>query len=319
MLREATEGLGVRAAVVIDDDDDGTVGARGDVVQRLPAHAAGQRAIADDRDDMAALAPKRVSLREAVGIRKCRGRMGILDVIVVGLGAARVARKASRLAQRVEGAGAAGQHLVDVSLVSGVPQQRVTRRIEDPVQRESELDDAEVGAEVATGAADRIDQLLADIGGQGGELLIREVSKVGGPTYLRERCHGPSVEKSDNERRMARPAGSRRTPAVPRLRSRRGSRRARMSAAGWRRLPDRMTVRPICRGAGSRAAGHGRRAGAPETVPVPLLPAGRPGLGNRRRRRAGAGHQQHPRCEPGIADVEVIDRTDAAPVSGPAK
>ena len=51
--------------------------------------------------------------------------------------------------QRVEVAGAAGQHLVDVGLVAGVEDDPVPRGVEDPVHRERQLDHAEVGAEVA--------------------------------------------------------------------------------------------------------------------------------------------------------------------------
>ena len=47
----------------------------------------------------------------------------------------------------------AGQQLVHVGLVAGVEDDRVPRRVEDAVQRDGELDDAEVGAEVAAGLA----------------------------------------------------------------------------------------------------------------------------------------------------------------------
>ena len=46
---QAADGRRVRAAVVVDDDDDRPVRGAGDGVDRLPAHAAGQRAVADDR------------------------------------------------------------------------------------------------------------------------------------------------------------------------------------------------------------------------------------------------------------------------------
>ena len=99
---------------------------------------------------------------------------------MLGLGPARVARQAAGLAQRVEVAGAAGEHLVDVGLVAGVPQEDVARRVEHPVQGERELDGAEVGAEVAVaGALDGVDDELAELLGQLVQLRSGERPEVG--------------------------------------------------------------------------------------------------------------------------------------------
>ncbi len=45
---------GVRAFVVVDDDDQRPVPGRRDAVQGLPGHASGERAVADDGDDVSA-------------------------------------------------------------------------------------------------------------------------------------------------------------------------------------------------------------------------------------------------------------------------
>ena len=50
---EAADGGGVGAAVVVHQDDEGQVRGLGDVVQRLPGHAAGQGAVADEGQDRA--------------------------------------------------------------------------------------------------------------------------------------------------------------------------------------------------------------------------------------------------------------------------
>jgi hypothetical protein len=71
VVGEAADRRGVGPAVVVDHDDDRQV-AGGDVVQRLPAHAAGERAVADDRDDVAVLAAQPVGLGQAVGVRQRR-------------------------------------------------------------------------------------------------------------------------------------------------------------------------------------------------------------------------------------------------------
>ena len=69
MRRQAADGRGIRAAVVVDDDHKGTMRPAGDGVERLPAHAARQRAVADDRNDRTILlAPDVERLRQPVGV-----------------------------------------------------------------------------------------------------------------------------------------------------------------------------------------------------------------------------------------------------------
>ena len=77
--------------------------------------------------------------------------------------ARRIARQAALLAQVVEVVAATRQHLVDVGLMAGVEDDRVVRRVEHPVQRERQLDDAEVGAEMSTGCSDLVNQELTDL------------------------------------------------------------------------------------------------------------------------------------------------------------
>ena len=99
VLGEAAGGRRVGPAVVVDDDDHRTVGG-GDVVQRLPAHPAGERPVADDRDDHAALAAHRERLRQPVGVGQRGGRVRVLDPVVLALGPARVAGQPAALPQR---------------------------------------------------------------------------------------------------------------------------------------------------------------------------------------------------------------------------
>ncbi len=142
-LGETTDGRCVRAAVVVHHDDDGTV-RRGDVVQRLPAHPAGQRAVADDGDDRTPLAADRERLGQPVRVGQRGGRMRVLDPVVLALGAVRVAGQPAGLAQSRHAVGAPGDDLVDVRLVPDVEQDRLGRRVEAAVQREGEFDGAEV-------------------------------------------------------------------------------------------------------------------------------------------------------------------------------
>ena len=80
--------------VVVDDDDDRTFGGR-DVVERLPGHAAGEGAVADDGDDVALteLPGELEALGDAVDPRQRGRRVAVLDDVVLGLRPAGVARQ----------------------------------------------------------------------------------------------------------------------------------------------------------------------------------------------------------------------------------
>jgi hypothetical protein len=124
VVGEATYGRRVRAFVVVDDDDQRAVLGCGDVVQRLPRHAAGQRAVADDRDDMALLALHLAGLGEPVRPAERRGGVAVLDDVVLGLLARGIAGQAA-LSPQLGEVLASGQQLVYVTLVAGVPQDAV--------------------------------------------------------------------------------------------------------------------------------------------------------------------------------------------------
>ena len=132
LARQPADRRRVGAPVVVDDDHHGPVGGRGDVVQRLPAHPAGEGPVADDGHHRAVAAGERVGLREAVRPRQRGGGVGVLDQVVLALGAARVAREPADLPQPVEVAGTAREDLVDVALVARVEDQRVPRASRRP-------------------------------------------------------------------------------------------------------------------------------------------------------------------------------------------
>ena len=171
VVGQSADGRGVGTAVVVDHDHQRQVVGRGDVVQRLPGHAAGQRAVADERDDRARPVLQPQGLGQAVGVRQ-RGRgVRVGDPVVLGLGRARISGQSAALPQGREPVLPAGEDLVHVALVPGVEDHRIARGLEDPVQRDGQLDDAEVGSEVAAGLAHVLDQEAADLLGQLAELL----------------------------------------------------------------------------------------------------------------------------------------------------
>ncbi len=81
MVGQPTDRRGVGTPVVVDNHDHRTIGGR-DVVQRLPAHATGQRAVTDDSDDRAGLAAQRVRPCQPVGVGQCRRGVRVLDDVV---------------------------------------------------------------------------------------------------------------------------------------------------------------------------------------------------------------------------------------------
>jgi hypothetical protein len=125
--RHPPDGRRIRAPVVIDDDDETTVVVVADVVQRLPRHPAGERAVAHDGDHVPIRLPRHLECAgDAVRPGQAAGGMGALDDVVDALRTARVAREATRLPQAGEVL-STGQQLVHVRLVPGVPHDRVAR------------------------------------------------------------------------------------------------------------------------------------------------------------------------------------------------
>ena len=126
--------------------------------------------------------------------------MGVLDPVVLGFGAGRVAGQASPLPEMLETFGPTGQDLVDIGLVAGVEDDRIVRRVEDSVNAQGEFDDAKVRAQVPTGATDPVDEEAADLGCEACQLAARERSQVTRATDLGEQGHGGQSRGSLNER-----------------------------------------------------------------------------------------------------------------------
>ncbi|GAA3294298.1 hypothetical protein GCM10020295_18450 [Streptomyces cinereospinus] len=177
VVGETADGGGVGALVVVDDDDQGAVLGVGDVVQRLPGHAAGEGAVADHGDHVVVAFQQLVGLRQAVGPAEDRGGVAVLDDVVLGLGLRGVAGQAALHLQPGEVL-PAGEQLVHVGLVPGVPEHLVLRRFEHAVQGDGQLDHAEVGAQVAAGLGDGLDKEGPDLLRQLVQLLQAEPVQI---------------------------------------------------------------------------------------------------------------------------------------------
>ena len=181
----------------------------GDLVQGFVRHPAGQGAVADDGHDVPVLAPPEPGLGNAEGIAE-RGRgVAVLDQVVLRLGPGGIAGKAAGLAQGGKGRGPAGHELVHVGLVAGVPDDGVAGALEDAVERQRQLDHAQVGREVAARLGD-----LGDLLRQLGQLRPVQKAQVGRSLDTVE--HGHVVSNANGGRRPAVPPGARRAGFRPR-------------------------------------------------------------------------------------------------------
>ena len=120
--------------------------------------------------------------------------------VVLALGALGEARQAAGLAQGADAVAPAGEDLVRIGLVAHVPDEAVARGVEQIVQGDGELDDAEAGAEVAAGHRDGVDRLLAQLGGKLRQIGLGKLAQILRRRHaikqrrLRGRClgvHGP--------------------------------------------------------------------------------------------------------------------------------
>ena len=174
----------IGAAVVVDDDDEPAVrlgAVRRDRVERFPRDTAGQRAVTDHRDDPpVVLAADLVRLRDPVRPRQ-RGRgVGVLQHVVLTLRPRRIPGQSVPLPQRREPVAPAGDHLVDVRLVTDVQENRVPGALEHTVEGERQLDDSQVGSQMAARPRHGRHQFLTDLLGIDLAFSEAEPAEVGG-------------------------------------------------------------------------------------------------------------------------------------------
>ena len=98
------------------------------------------------------------------GDRGCR--VTGAEHVVLALDPLQKAGEPAFLPQRLEPAVATREQLVRVALVADVPDELIARRVEDVVQRDRQLHDAEPRADVSAGARADVDEPRAHLGGQ---------------------------------------------------------------------------------------------------------------------------------------------------------
>ena len=94
--------------------------------------------------------------------------------IVFALGALGKSGEAAAHAQGADAVAAPGEDLVRIGLMPDVPDDAVARGIEQVMQRDGQLDDAEAGTEVAARDRHSVDRLLAQFVGELTQLTPRQ-------------------------------------------------------------------------------------------------------------------------------------------------
>ena len=156
-----------------------------------------QRSVTDDDRDALHAVPQVACLGQAFGDREPGAGVPAIEHVVRRFGAAREATDAIERAQCPEPLEPARQELVRVRLVTGVPDDPVTRRLEETMQGDRQLDHAKGRAEMAARLRDGRDDRLADIGSKLGELCFGQAAKVRGSMDLLKDRH--AVEDSDED------------------------------------------------------------------------------------------------------------------------
>src|SRR6266568_7538242 len=163
------------------------------------------------------------------------------------VGALRRLREPGEPARRPDGRepiSPAGDQLVRVALVRGVPDEPVPRAVESPVERERQLDDTEVRSEMPAPLRDGLDDRAAALSGELGQLVVGELLQLSRVVDPVEHSHHPSGRVPGSaatsfSTRWGRPAAQERSRA-PMARTR-GIARGRNRA--WRRTRPRLSPR----------------------------------------------------------------------------
>ena len=188
VLGERTNGRADRHLVVVEHDQELGL-ALANVVERLERESAHQRRVSDDDRDPLQSVPQVARFGQPFGDGQAGARVAAVEHVMARFAAAREPADAVDLAERPEPVKPAGQQLVGIRLVPGVPHDPVAGRLEQAVKRERQLDNPEGRAEVSAGVGDRPDDRFADLGSQLDELVLGETAQVGRTVEVPEDGH----------------------------------------------------------------------------------------------------------------------------------
>ena len=98
--------------------------------------------------------------------------------VVLALRALGEAGQATPLAQRADAVPPARDALVRLGLMADVPDQAITRRVENPMEGDRQLDDPEAGPEMTTRHRNGFDRFLAQLGGKLRQVFLGDLAQV---------------------------------------------------------------------------------------------------------------------------------------------
>ena len=143
-----------------------------------PLAAAETRPSYDEGDDVVILVQERARLGHAERYGHGVGGVARDKSVVLALVGLREAGEPTVLAQRVKALPTPGDDLVRVALVPHVEDQTILRRVVHAVQRDRQLNGAEIGGQVPAGLRDLFDQKVPQLRAQGLQLLVVQVFDV---------------------------------------------------------------------------------------------------------------------------------------------
>ena len=177
LVEDVRDGADVavdRPLVVVEDDDEALRGVSR-VVERFHRDPAGQGGVADEGDHMRVLGQPVARVGQTDGGGQGRASMARAEDVVQAFLAVEEPGEPPGRADTVEvGAVAAGEEFVDVTLVGDVEDELVLRRPEDAVQRDGQLHDAEIRADMAAVLRRDGDEALTDLLSERGQLVRRQ-------------------------------------------------------------------------------------------------------------------------------------------------
>ena len=181
--------LGDGLVVIVDDDDQVAI-EFGGIVEALKRQAARKRAVANNGNDVVRIARQVASMRQAAAQAHRRGGVAHGKQVVLGLVGV---GKAGSLAKTIRidiGIRAPGQRLVGVGLVRHVKDDFVSGGVEHAMERDRELNDAQVGGNVSADGGGAFEDGVANLAAEQRKLGAIESLDVLGRCRLRKqhRC-----------------------------------------------------------------------------------------------------------------------------------
>src|SRR5260370_24467748 len=159
------------APFVVVEDGDKSLGSVRQVVQGLKGNAVGQCGVADDGHYVFIAAATVTRRANSERSRKSGARMSGAVAVMLALGAHRKAAQAPRAADGAKAVPPVGQQFVHIDLMAYVPDKFVLRRLESVMERDGQLDHAQIRAEMAAIPGQAFDEFQANLLRQLLELL----------------------------------------------------------------------------------------------------------------------------------------------------